>query len=178
MHIRATLLILALAAPPALAAPEFYLGGTVGRADTEYENAGGGDALRVYGGVRFPGHWGIELSAFDLGEIRIADRGVRYELGLEGYSLAATLNMRPAGAEGLGLFLKGGVHHTESRLEGFGLPEEGDTTSLLFGFGADYAFGRNLAVRAEIEFLPGVEDFSTTGDTTVSVFHIGGELRF
>ncbi len=64
----------------------------------------------------------------------------------------------------------GGVSISES--------ESGKHISTLFGFGAQYAFTKNLAVRAEFENYNAVGDDSKTGEANIQLISAGVAFKF
>lgn len=154
--------VLAAATGPALAA-ERFVGLGLGQSDYRIETTGASSAdtrdraAKVYGGVMFGPHLGVELSLFDLGE----SRGL---LALPGAgSVTATARVRGAGGFAVGALplgsftLFGKLGGTYARAEtkasgGFGSLEEKESSfQPAGGLGATYSLTPQLGLRAEYE---------------------------
>lgn len=157
-------LLLAAAGGAAFAA-DTYIGASLGQADYRIDTTGAANADtkdsagKIFGGVMFNPHFGVEASLFDLGEARgsLAVPGVGLATstgkvrGLGFYGVAAM----PIGPFSVFGKVGGSYARAETRASGaFGSFSETESSfQPAAGIGASYAINANLGVRAEVERL-------------------------
>lgn len=118
-----------IAAP---AAAEMYIGGGVGKSDTDSSE----NSWKMYGGYQFTPAWGVELGYTDLGKYRGAE--------VESWSLAGTLTVPLAER----WTMLGKLGFARNNAEFTGAEQKSST---LAGIGVGYAIDRNLGLRLEYE---------------------------
>lgn len=133
------------------AAAEMYLGGGVGKSDTDR----GHNSWKLYGGYQFSPTWGVELGYTDLGKYRGAD--------VESWSLAGTLTVPLA--ERWTMLGKLGLARNNSDFTG-----AEKKSSTLAGVGVGYALNQNLGLRLEYE------DYGKLANTGVGTSNKGSNV--
>lgn len=137
-----------IAAP---AAAELYVGGGVGKSDTDSSE----NSWKVYGGYQFTPTWGAELGYTDLGKYRGAE--------VESWSLAGTATLPLA--DRWSLFGKLGFARNNAEFMG-----AEQKSSTLAGVGIGYSLNQNLGLRVEYE------DYGKLANTGVGTNDKGSNL--
>jgi opacity protein-like surface antigen len=172
-----------LAAATAVAGPEGYLGGSIGRASLstkpqdlgiDFDIEGNTTGYKLFAGVRFLKFLSVEGSLFDLGKIEDSVLGFDFRGEVRG--LDAFLGATLRAGKRVELFAKAGYSYWELDAEVSDgdqvLPRDEDGTGFAFGLGLAIQLHRRVAIRAEWEAF----DLESVDD--VSFASIGLEVRF
>ncbi|MGA0569794.1 outer membrane beta-barrel protein [Variovorax sp. VNK109] len=173
----------------------WYAGGSIGKAgnklrtdNIDVEMTGtedtSGTGFKIYGGYKFNENFAAELQYHDLKKYSYTESETRYgTLRVKGIAISA-LGILPLTPE-FAVFGKVGI--ASQNLSGFATDGwssgslKTNKAAPLLGIGGEYAINRNLAVRAEYEYM-GVPTFLKDGDQKVKfrsdMFSIGLNYRF
>jgi OOP family OmpA-OmpF porin len=175
----------ALAMDPALHG--FYVGGAIGNAQVELEDAdsdidfkGDDTGYKLFAGWRIIDWVAVEAAYTHYGEPRDRVLGIEFESEFESFSLSA-LGMLPLNQ--WDLFARAGVASWEGTIRAVDFPVSAseDNVDPLFGFGAQLRTG-NLAVRAEFDaLLLGFDDDGdddADGDDWAQMLSLGVSYKF
>jgi OOP family OmpA-OmpF porin len=146
----------ALAAPFAVQAEGFYVGGNIGRAEQKWSADGVGSvkesdtAFKLVGGMNFNKNVGAEIGYVDFGKASFSD-GINTVTAKPRALYAAVTGTLPLN-EQFSLTAKAGLsaNRVKFSVTGFGDETEKET-SAIFGIGAAYKFAPNLAAVVEYE---------------------------
>lgn len=133
------------------AAAEMYIGGGVGKSDTDSSE----NSWKLYGGYQFNPTWGMELGYTDLGKYRGAE--------VESWSLVGTATLPLSG----NWSLLGKLGMARNNAEFMGAEQK---TSTLAGVGVGYAIDPNLGLRLEYE------DYGKLANTGIGTSHKGSNV--
>lgn len=129
-------------------------------------------ALRVGGGYQFVPMWSAEVSYGNYGKASTGGAAGDWETsGLQ----ASGIGTFPVW-EDLSVIGKVGIARTDFKLTASS--RSSTTTSLAVGVGAQYAFSKDIAFRAQYENLGTVGDANTTGTTKLTLLSAGVIFRF
>lgn len=148
----------ALVAAPAYA--EMYVGGGLGKSDTDSSE----NSWKAFLGYQFSPTWGIEGGYTDLGKLNNA--------GVTAYSFAGTATV-PLGQQGWSAFGKLGVTRNTTNFAG-----KVHKTSNLFGIGVGYAISPTFGLRLEYEDYGKLSDTSSGGDFKGSNVALSAKFSF
>jgi OOP family OmpA-OmpF porin len=137
-----------IAAP---AAAQTYIGGGIGKSDTDTQE----NSWKVYGGYQFTPAWGVELGYTDLGNYLGEE--------VESWSLAGTATL-PMGQK---WSLIGKLGFARNNAEA---PAASQKSSTLMGVGVGYALNPNLGLRLEYE------DYGKLADSGAGTTHKGSQV--
>ena len=199
LEIRRTLAAVALALSGALAASQAsaqvgFIGGSIGQSDIDDEITSGlingsqsvdgkDTAWKIFGGVMFNRHFGLEVAYVDLGELSYSGTftdafgtapvtGGKVEVW--GFNISA-IGALPV-TEQFSVFGKLGLFFWEAEANdttgGRPFSATDDGADLSFGVGLSFNFTRNLGVRAEWEM------FDKVSDADASLISVGLFWRF
>ncbi len=178
----AVLFLLSMLSTSVLAAPHFYIGGSIGQSYVEENNVLAGEdfededfGFKAFAGYRFHKNFAAELDYLDYGETDDNILGIDTEIDLYAVALYA-VGILPL-SEQFELFVKLGAAYwdgeADASIMGITVSDDENGTDLAYGLGASYAFTDNFAVRVEYEEIDVDDDLSRLGLLTV-----GGEVRF
>lgn len=178
----AVLFLLSMLSTFVLAAPPFYIGGSIGQSYVEENNVLAGEdfededfGFKAFAGYRFHKNFAAELDYLDYGETDDNILGIDTEIDLYAVALYA-VGILPL-SEQFELFVKLGAAYWDGEADasilGITVSDDENGTDLAYGLGASYAFTDKFAVRVEYEEIDVDDDLSRLGLLTV-----GGEVRF
>ncbi len=166
-----------------MAQAQVYVGGTVGQARWNSDCSGTSScktndtAYRALVGYNFDKNWGIEGGYYSLGTVRAGVGNINAEMTAKGWDVAGVF--RNQFSDNLTGFVKMGLGTTKGEVKATAGSLSGETsknsTGLVVGVGATYAFTPNLAARFEIESRK-VEVFGSSGNVTN--FNVGLQAHF
>ncbi|MFZ6639940.1 porin family protein [Undibacterium sp. TC4M20W] len=162
---------------------QFYAGATVGQARWNMDCAGTSScktndtSFNILGGYNITPNWGVEGSYYNLGTVKANVYGIAAEMKATGIDLAGTY--RAQVGNNWGLFTKLGLAYSKGEATAAFNNLRGSTsknsTQVVVGIGATYAFTPNIAARAEIASRK--VDF-VGGDGNITNFNIGVQAAF
>lgn len=167
----------------ATANAQAYVGATVGQSHWNADCAGttncknNDTSFNILGGYNINQNWGVEASYFSLGSVKATVYGVAAEMKGTGIDLAGVY--RAQLNNNWGLFTKLGLGYTKGETSvsysGLSGSVSKNSTQVMVGFGATYAFTPNVAARAEIDSRK-VDVVGGSGNVTN--FNIGVQASF
>ncbi len=160
-----------------------YVAGTVGQARWNVDCAGTSSckttdtAYHAILGYNFDQNWGVEGGYYSLGTVRAGVGNLNAEMSAKGWDLAGVF--RNPFSDKLNGFVKLGLATSKGEVKaattGFSGETSKNSTSLLVGIGATYAFTPNLSGRFEIESRK-VDVVGGSGNVTN--FNVGLQAHF
>ncbi len=193
LTVLATLVTATLSMPLAASAQDagFYLGGSVGRSDTNNDTAAfaalgatvlGSDekdtGWKLFGGYQFTKNWSVEASYVDLGKFGVTGRigalPFTASAKVTGYALAAVGTLPVS--QNFDLFAKVGIVHSRVKssatVAAAAAAANDNDTDWTAGIGAKYNVNKNFAIRAEIE------RYEAGSSGNANLYSIGVQFKF
>jgi OOP family OmpA-OmpF porin len=177
-------------------ASPWYLGGSVGKSGlklkTENLNANltgvqdtSDTGFKIYGGYQFAPNWAVEVQYASLGKYSYTKGTASGQIKTDGFSVAAvgsypvTSDIKVFGKLGLAA-QKFKLTAKDTATGDSGWAKANETTPLI-GAGVDYAFSKQLSLRAEYEYF-GVPTLARSGNQKVKLrtdlFSVGLRYQF
>lgn len=159
--IAGSLLLVVMAATPAIADKGFSAGASVGYSSISFEDSGvsvdfNDVGYKIFGSYMFNDNWGIEGGWMDFGSMSENVQGTEIELEVDGFDLFVVGAMPIS--ETFDLFAKAGMLSWDAEVSSPGFGSESDSgEDLALGFGGRFNSGGNFGFRAEYEWFD-VED--------------------
>ncbi len=179
-----TSLFLSALSTIAVAAPPFYVGGSIGQSYVEEDNVLAGEdfededfAFKAFAGYRFHKNFAVELDYLDYGDPDDDILGIDTEIE-DLYAVALYgVGILPL-SEKFEVFVKLGAAYwdgdAKATVMGMSASSSEDGTELAYGLGASYAFTNRYAARVEYEEV----DVDSSDLSTLGLLTLGGEIRF
>ncbi|MDC8787084.1 porin family protein [Roseateles koreensis] len=175
----AAMVTAASADEPRRADTGYYVGGEIGRSNTDLSSAQSpapslekrDTSYGIHGGYQFNQYFGTELSLNALGKHKIGDTEAKTTV----ISLDA-IGRLPVNDQ-FSLFGRLGVAHLDRDFKGLSTIDGGNSTGLKVGLGADYALDKNWSLRTEVTRY---NNAPTAGlyDKTLDTWTVGVNYRF
>jgi len=138
-------------------AENIYIGGNLGRSELsvsapEFKNEQNKTSYKIYAGYDFNTNFGMEAGYADFGSMQVNDYSEKAKVDSTAFYAAATASL-PLNTQ-FSLFGKLGASRNQTKIKSSdvgGFSEKQNKTSVLIGFGLNYAINKNLAAVAEYE---------------------------
>jgi OOP family OmpA-OmpF porin len=139
--------------------------------------------FKIYGGYEFTKNFALEAGYADLGKATAEDSTFPLSAAVEASAIFLdAVGTLPLTNE-FSVFGRAGIAFTKVEasvsVPGFGSASvKEDETNLKFGLGAQYAFTKNVALRAEWERYMDLGEDATTGESDVDMVGVSLNVKF
>lgn len=163
-------------------AENIYIGGNLGRSElsvstTALKNEQNKTSYKIYAGYDFNTNFGLEAGYADFGSMQVNEYTDKVKVDSTAFYAAATASL-PLNTQ-FSLFGKLGASRNQTKVKSSdmdGFSEKQNKTSLLIGFGLNYAISKNLAAIAEYENFG--KTFKIDGGAAIKTHTMSAGLRY
>lgn len=160
-------------------AENIYIGGNLGRSELSVsapasKNEQNKTSYKIYAGYDFNTNFGVEAGYADFGSIKVIEYNGTTKADSTAFYAAATASL-PLNTQ-FALFGKLGASRNQTKLNIDSFSEKQKKTSVLIGFGLNYAISKNLAAIAEYENFG--KTFKIDGGGTIKAHTMSAGLRY